>query len=154
MVQRIARLTVVWLAAVDGLNIPQPFRRKLTARTMVEREDFVIETEGPEMNETEETGSFDVGTLSARRRVANQRAAPPPELLSEQWKEDESEPVDSSGLIAALSGLALAIGFIAIAGQVPFGNDVASFSYDRGNLDLLTPEQIRARYASVVVEDT
>lgn len=131
-----------------------PSRRQQLGQLSAEekKEEEVVsslppENEEEELPEDEEEDVFDMSTLSSRAKIANMRS-PPPELLSEQWK--ESEDADSSGLIAAAAGIFLAVGFIAVAGQVPVGNELSSFSYDRGDRDLLTPDQVKAKYAAVL----
>lgn len=103
--------------------------------------------EEAEEAEDDDKDVFDMSTLSSRAKIANMRA-PPPELLSEQWKEDEES--DSSALVAAAAGVFLAVAFIAVAGQVPVGDDLSSFSYNKGDRDLLTPDQVKAKYAAVL----
>mmetsp|Transcript_10459 Transcript_10459/g.34540 ORF Transcript_10459/g.34540 Transcript_10459/m.34540 type:complete len:166 (-) Transcript_10459:336-833(-) len=107
------------------------------------------ETQAPPLTEEEgdveqqkQRKQFDVSTLSSRQKIANMRQ-PPKELLSEAWKESEEEAASLAPLLAGASAFLVFL-FVAFA-QVPVGNDVASFTYDKGQ-KVLSPQDIAKKY--------
>lgn len=138
------------LAACEALSIPRG-RTSVRLRASEEGAKPTEATEEP-AESTEEApaideNKFDMGTMSARRRVANTRAPPPSEFLNEAWKEREDSSQFSGNLaIGALGALVVALAVFASLSQVPVGNDVPSFTYEASNKRVMTPAEIAAKY--------
>uniref|UniRef100_A0A7S3JVV9 PS II complex 12 kDa extrinsic protein n=1 Tax=Aureoumbra lagunensis TaxID=44058 RepID=A0A7S3JVV9_9STRA len=142
------KLLVCCISMVSAFITPK--KSVITYSSRLFAEDKEIEESEPQVAEDESaTNSFDIATLSSRQKVANQKV-PAREFLSESWKEeldDDDSNQEGGGVTAALASAVLAIIFIALA-QIPQGNDVSSFSYDRSNKPM-SPSEIASIYKSV-----
>ena len=103
---------------------------------------------------------FDLTTMSSRRKVANGKAAPPVEFLSESWKEGEagdegSSVSDTGGVgggfpIAQVGGGLLALLLLIAFAQVPIGQgELDKVTYGGAPTRLESADEIRARYERV-----
>ena len=102
----------------------------------------------------EVSDGFDFATLSSRKKVATIKTAAPSELLSEAWKEDDSDS-DGEGLpIVQIVGAGiLAVALIAFS-QIPVGSsNVDPVTYGGRDARLETPAEIKARYEKVMNEE-
>ena len=105
----------------------------------------------PEAMLGEQEDGFDFSTLSSRKKVAVTQQAAPSELLSEAWKEDDTDQAGSPiiSIVQADVGLLVAAGLFAFA-QVPVGQSgLDSVTYGGKETRLESAAEIRARYESI-----
>ena len=135
---------------------------KLAALKQSKKEEEVLQTaqaaaERVPMVEVDD--GFDWTTMSSRKKVAAMQSAAPGELLSEAWKESETDGPSADGegggfnLVAIVGAVLVTVGFIAFA-QVPVGQtNLDTVTYGGKTTRVESPDEIRARYQQLTDED-
>mmetsp|Transcript_26995 Transcript_26995/g.84449 ORF Transcript_26995/g.84449 Transcript_26995/m.84449 type:complete len:199 (+) Transcript_26995:82-678(+) len=134
------------IAALEA-KLAEAKRAKEEAERARLREEAEVRRAAAELSGDLDEG-FDFNTLSSRKKVAAVKAPPPPEFLSESWKEEEAGEGGGLGLVNLAGGAALVLGLIAFS-QVPVGSNLDLATYGGGTVAVESPEQIRQRYGEV-----
>merc|ERR1712046_402791 len=97
----------------------------------MDKAELTTEVEAPTIETTdgptvEVADGFDFTTFSSRKKVAAVQGPTPEELLSEAWKEEETEPGGAS-VVQIIIGVLVAVGLAAFS-QVPVGQDTTDLA--------------------------